>query len=292
MIASVLDVAALKPAARAAIVMPAVFAFANSVIGKPQTSIFAAFGSFAVLVLVDVEGPALPRLLAYLTLAAVGAAFIIIGTVCSRNAWLGAGVMAVIGFCVLMSGVINGYLAALSSGALLTFVLPVTIPAPNSAIPDRLEGWALAAGAGICAVMLLWPSRRRADLQHDAARAMRAVAQLATARADLDEHLRAANEAVDRLGRRSLGSQHRPTGPTGRTAAMAATAAVLLAGAGRLDGRDERPAFQRLDAARAAVAQAEVRRLLELPADASDEALREVVEPPFRIRAATYSARQ
>jgi len=322
MIASVLDKAALKTAARAAIVMPAVFAFADTVIGQPQTSIFAAFGSFAMLVLVDVEGPPLPRMCAYLALTAVGATFITIGTLCSRNAWLGAGVMAVIGFCVLMSGVINGYIAALSTGALLTFVLPVTIPAPNSAIPDRLEGWALAAGAGICAVMLLWPSRRRADLQHDAARAMRAVAQAAAVPDGADMNLREARDAVDRLGRRSLGSQHRPTGPTGRTAAlaalpdeldwllsflgppviasggeqdaeaMAATAAVLMAGAERLDGRDERPDFQRLDAARAAVAQAEVRRLLELPADASDEALREVVEPPFRIRAATYSARQ
>ncbi|MFL6049376.1 MAG: FUSC family protein [Gaiellales bacterium] len=317
-----LDKAALKTAARAAIVMPAVFAFADTVIGQPQTSIFAAFGSFAMLVLVDVEGPPLPRMCAYLALTAVGATFITIGTLCSRNAWLGAGVMAVIGFCVLMSGVINGYIAALSTGALLTFVLPVTIPAPNSAIPDRLEGWALAAGAGICAVMLLWPSRRRADLQHDAARAMRAVAQAAAVPDGADVNLREARDAVDRLGRRSLGSQHRPTGPTGRTAAlaalpdeldwllsflgppviasggeqdaeaMAATAAVLMAGAERLDGRDERPDFQRLDAARAAVAQAEVRRLLELPADASDEALREVVEPPFRIRAATYSARQ
>src|SRR3954468_7492293 len=322
MIASVLDKAALKTAARAAIVMPAVFAFADTVIGQPQTSIFAAFGSFAMLVLVDVEGPPLPRMCAYLALTAVGATFITIGTLCSRNAWLGAGVMAVIGFCVLMSGVINGYVAALSTGALLTFVLPVTIPAPNSAIPDRLEGWALAAGAGICAVMLLWPSRRRADLQHDAARAMRAVAPAAAVPDGADVNLREARDAVDRLGRRSLGSQHRPTGPTGRTAAlaalpdeldwllsflgppviasggeqdaeaMAATAAVLMAGAERLDGRDERPDFQRLDAARAAVAQAEVRRLLELPADASDEALREVVEPPFRIRAATYSARQ
>ena len=326
MIASVLDKAALKTAARAAIVMPAVFAFADTVIGQPQTSIFAAFGSFAMLVLVDVEGPPIPRLFAYLALAAVGAMFITLGTVCSRNAWLGAGVMAVIGFCVLMSSVINGYVAALSTGALLLFVLPVTIPAPNSAIPDRLEGWALAAGAGICAVMLLWPSRRRADLQHDAAGAMRAVARVAAAPDGADENLQAARDAVDRLGRRSLGSQHRPTGPTGRTAAlaalpdeldwllsflappvtssglasggeqdveaMAATAAVLLSGAARLDGGDERPDFQRLDAARASVARAEVQRLLELPADASDDMLREVVEPPFRIRAASYSARQ
>jgi hypothetical protein len=41
------DVAALESAARAAIVMPAVFALAREVIGQPQTSLFAAFGSFA-----------------------------------------------------------------------------------------------------------------------------------------------------------------------------------------------------------------------------------------------------
>ena len=46
---------------------------------------------------------------------------------------------------------------------------------------------------------------------------------------------------------------------------MAATAAVLRASAGRLEGRDERPDFARLDAARDAVARALVRRLPELP---------------------------
>ena len=44
-----LDLAALKSAARAAIVIPAVFALADKVIQQPQTSIFAAFGSFAML---------------------------------------------------------------------------------------------------------------------------------------------------------------------------------------------------------------------------------------------------
>jgi hypothetical protein len=38
----------LKSAARAAIVMLAVFAFADKVIGNPQTTRFAAFGSFAM----------------------------------------------------------------------------------------------------------------------------------------------------------------------------------------------------------------------------------------------------
>src|SRR6266480_3208561 len=91
----VADVAACKSAARAAIVMPAVFALADKVIGQPQTSLFAAFGSFAMLVLVEFSGPPRTRLLAYLGLAAVGAAYITLGTLCSRNEWVAAGAMAV-----------------------------------------------------------------------------------------------------------------------------------------------------------------------------------------------------
>ncbi len=51
------NLAALKSAARAAIVMPAVFALADKVIEQPQTSIFAAFGSLAMLALVEFGGP-------------------------------------------------------------------------------------------------------------------------------------------------------------------------------------------------------------------------------------------
>src|SRR5207302_1685446 len=177
------------------------------------------------------------RLLAYLGLACVGASFITLGTLCSRNAWLAAGAMAAVGFTTLFSGVISGYFAAASTGALLTFVLPVTIPAPSSAIPDRLEGWGLAAGAGICALMLLWPPRLRADLQRGAAGALHASAE-------------------------------------------------------RLEGGDGRPDLARLDAARDAVAHALVRRLPELPTDTPAGAVPQALDPPFRIRAATYSARQ
>ena len=51
-----MNVAALKSAARAAIVMPAVFALADKVIAQPQTSFLAAFGSFAMLVLTEGDG--------------------------------------------------------------------------------------------------------------------------------------------------------------------------------------------------------------------------------------------
>ena len=316
------DLAALKSAARAAIVIPAVFALADKVIEQPQTSIFAAFGSFALLVLVEFTGSPKTRLVAYLALAGVGAAFITLGTLCSRTPWLGAATMAVIGFGVLFAGVISGYFAAGATGALLTFVLPVTIPAPNAAIPDRLEGWGLATGAGICALMLLWPPRRRADLQREAAGALRAVADFL----DGNDSAERAREAVDALGRRLLGTQHRPTGPTGPMAALAslpdeldwllsfltpspelpalelacaedaeavaAAAAVLRVSAERLEGREGQPDFARLEAARDAVAHALVRRLPELPADTPAGVVPQALGPPFRIRAVTYSARQ
>src|SRR5207245_10208325 len=131
----------------------------------------------------DFGGPLQSRFVAYVVLACVGAANIVVGTLCSRNAWLAAAAMAVVGFVILFSGVINGYFAAAGTSAILTFVLPVTIAAPASALPARLEGWALAAGAGICAHMLLRPARPRSALRDAAARAVSALAHLAAAAA-------------------------------------------------------------------------------------------------------------
>src|SRR5271154_51072 len=96
--------AALRVAVRAAIVIPAVFAFADKVIAKPQTSFLAAFGSFATLVFVEFTGPTRTRLLAYIGLGVVGATYITLGTLCSRSPWLGTVAMAIIGFITLFSG--------------------------------------------------------------------------------------------------------------------------------------------------------------------------------------------
>ena len=322
------DLAALKTAARAAIVMPAAFAFADKVIQKPQTSLLAAFGSFALLVLVEFGGRARMRLLAYLALGCVGAAFITVGTICSRSAWLAGAAMALVGFATLFSGVLGGYFAAASTGAILTFVLPVTIPAPNSAIPDRLEGWGIAIGACTCAAMLLWPPRRQLDLQRRSSGALRAVADLLDPgqNDDVDQRARRARAAVDDLGRRLLGTQHRPTGPTAPMAALAslpdeldwllsfvapagetaplelacaedaealsAAAAVLRESASSLEGSQARPDLGRLDTARDAVAHALARRLAELPTETPAGEIPSALDPPFRIRALTYSARQ
>jgi uncharacterized membrane protein YccC len=306
--------------------MPAVFALADKVIAKPDTSLMAAFGSFAFLVLVEFAGPVRVRLAAYGGLALVGAVFVTVGTLCSRDPWLAAGGMAVIGFVTLFSGVFGGYVAAGSAAAILTFVLPVTIPAPNSAIPDRLEGWGLAVGAGMAAVLLLWPNRRREDLRRDVAGALRAVAELVESESDVAQKAQAAESAVAGLGRRFRGAQYRPAGATAATAALAsfpdelgwlvsfldpttgrpplaiacaedaealaAMGAVLRASADRLATGSGEIDLARLDAGRVAVAQAAMRRLPELPAAADESMLMSNLEQPFLIRVASYSTRQ
>jgi uncharacterized membrane protein YccC len=311
--------------------MPAVFAFADKVIGNPQTALFAAFGSFAMLVLVEFTGPMRSRLVAYSALAAVGAGNVVLGTVCSRDPWLASAAMAVVGFAILFSGVINGYFAAAATSALLSFILPVTVTASVSEIPARLEGWGLAAAAAICAQMLLWPPHPRATLRNDAARACDALADLAETELEDDRSAIAsratdAQAAVDGLRKRFLEAPHRPNGPTGPTAALAslvdeldwllsflaptrdspslelcreenaeavaATVAALRASASTLAGGDTRPDFERIEVARDAVARALVRRISKLPPAPNYESLESALEPPFRIRVISYSARQ
>ena len=322
----------LKSAARAAIVMPAVFAVAYQLIQQPQTAVFASFGSFAMLVLVDFGGPPMSRFIAYLSLAVSGAVLVVVGTLCSRNPWVAAAAMAVVGFVILFSGVINGYFAAGGTAAILAFVLPVALPAPVAEIPWRLAGWGLAAGAGICAVMLLWPPHRSATLRGDAARACRALANLTDCAFAADQQATAASaaaaaqQAVDSLRARLAASPHQPTGPTGQAAAlaglidelgwllrsllamsaaprtelcraensesMAAAAAVLRASGAALAGRDERPDTDRLDRAQDAAVRALAARFSELPPNWDDQAVQGLLERSFRTRTVCYSTRQ
>jgi uncharacterized membrane protein YccC len=322
------DRSSLKSAARAAIVMPAVFAFADNVVRQPQTTIFSAFGSFAILVLANFSGPPRARLVSYLTLAGTGVVLISLGTLCSRSPAAAAAVTAVVGFLILFSGVINRDLAAGSFAALLSFIISVNVPAPPSAIPDRLEGWALASVVGIAAAMLLWPPRPRGELRSAAARACAALADLLGAALSGDPVLvpsRAAEarEAVAALRRRFVAPPYRPTGATGSAEALAflideldwlqafvtsptgethvlardenrevmvVAMLALRASAATLNGLDERPDLERLVRAREAVIEALVREVRELPAGWDDVALLSALEPSFRVHELSHTA--
>ena len=170
------DFAALRRAGRTAIVMPALFAIGDKLIVNPVLATFAAFGSFAMLLLVDFGGPLRERLQAQAALALSGFVLVCLGTLVSQSVWLSALVMALVGFAVLFAGVVSSVLAGASTSLLLAFILPVTLAGPASSIPDRLEGWAMASGAALLAVGLLWPAPTRGPLRAAATAACRALA--------------------------------------------------------------------------------------------------------------------
>jgi uncharacterized membrane protein YccC len=223
---------ALRRAGRAAIVMPGMFALGSRVIANPALATFAAFGSFAMLLLVEFGGPMRNRLQAQTALAAVGAVFVCLGTLASRSAWLAAAAMACVGFGVLFAGVVSSVLAGATPALLLSFILPVSLPGPASSIPDRLEGWGMASGAGLLAVALLWPAPVRDPLRRVATAACREVAARLRAevahmlqgdagpsQAELDDVIARASAAVAAVHRTFFATPYRPTGlsTSGRT---------------------------------------------------------------------------
>ena len=77
--------AAARRAARAAIVVPGLFAFSDQVLENLQVATFAAFGGFATLVLVSFGGTPRQKLAAHAMLALAGSALIAIGTAVSSS---------------------------------------------------------------------------------------------------------------------------------------------------------------------------------------------------------------
>jgi hypothetical protein len=141
------SVPAAMRAVRATLVMPGMFALTSVVIGDPQMTLFAVFGSFATLVLVTFGGTRRDKALAHLGLAVTGSAALIIGTLVSGTPWLAALVTIPVTFAIFFAGVAGPNAAAGVLGALLAYILPVASSAAASAIPSRLAGWWLASAA-------------------------------------------------------------------------------------------------------------------------------------------------
>lgn len=169
---------ALRRAARAAIVIPLSFAFADLLLRASQSLVFVMFGCFSLLVMSDFGGFRRPRALAYLTATLVGAALVALGTLVSSSTWLPAVVMFLVGFAISFSRIYGGYVAAANLGMLLSFVIAVTIPASPDVIPARVGGWAMAGLISTAAAVALWPRFERVKTNRLAAQALLAVADL------------------------------------------------------------------------------------------------------------------
>lgn len=213
-----------KRSVRAAIVMPGIFAIAHVSFSNAQVSLFASFGSFALLLLVEFTGPVRTRVVSYLSLFAVGAVLIAIGTAVSTNKVAAIVTMGLVGFLVLFAGIVTPQAATASTAVLLTFVLPVAVAQPSSAIGDRLFGWVLAGAASIGACFFLWPPPWHDNLRRRLSDAAGAVGRLASAQARgvADPSLRTeVSDAVARLRTQFSATPYPPTGAAAGAVALA-----------------------------------------------------------------------
>jgi len=204
---------ATKRSVRAAVLVPLVFAVSKYGTHNGQTSLFAVFGSVALLLFVDFGGPRRIRARSFLVLWIVGAAFITVGTLCSEVPAAAVASMAVVAFAVLFAGIVSPQAVAASTAALLLFVLPVSEQAHASAVGDRLAGWALAGVVCIPAALFVWAGRWHDPLRTALADAAAAVAGLldpGTPTGPVD-HARV-EEALVALRRQYEATPYRPTG--------------------------------------------------------------------------------
>ena len=217
---------ALRRAVRAAVVIPAAFAFTLLVIRDAQVATFTVFGCFALLVLSDFGGPRRARAVAFVAATLAGAGLVALGTLASATVASGAVVMLVVGFVLSFAGVFGGYLAAAQTGLLLAFVLSVAVPANATLIGTRLAGWTLAGAVSTLAGLFFWPWFEMANLDQRAAAACLAVADLVEAlqQRPPDERLNSLREAA-RAALRAVRAAYahsgrRPAGPTRRDRAF------------------------------------------------------------------------
>jgi len=204
------DPVALRRGARAALVIPLALLLARFVLGDPQALIFIVFGCFALLVMADFGGPRRARLSAYLIAVLAGAALVALGTLFSATAAGAATAMLVIGFALAFAGMFGGYVTGAQTGLLLAFVISISLPAPVSAIPDRVGGWLVAGLISTIAAMFIWPRPEHGHLPDRAASAILAVA-------DLVEHpapkrLGAVRDSVDAARGEYAVTSRRPAG--------------------------------------------------------------------------------
>jgi Fusaric acid resistance protein-like len=142
-------------AARAMVVMPGLFAFTFEVIGNLQMATFAAFGSFATLVLASFGATRRDKLIAHACLAVAGSVLLTIGTAVNSSILLAAVVTVPVTFAVFFAGIIGPNAASGVTAGLLPYVLPAASPGTMAMVPDRLAGWWMASVVGTAAVLAM-----------------------------------------------------------------------------------------------------------------------------------------
>ncbi len=211
---------ALRRAIRTAVVATLVFAFLLEVADSPEAATFGSFGAFSMLAFADFGGRAWPRARAYLLLTVIGAALVALGTVLSTHPWQAAAVMVLVAVVIRFTGFLGGAFAAAVSPSILAYVLGATVPAPASAVPERLGGWVLAGATATVAALALLPRREHLVVNEAAARSCDALAD-AVHDVPSDSPVAGRAQVAEALGElRRVSSMCRRCGPSAHDLAL------------------------------------------------------------------------
>src|SRR5207253_1281652 len=238
--------AALRRAARAAIVIPLAFALGTFGLHLGQNVIFIVFGCFALLVITDFGGLRPARARAYLTATAVGAVLVALGTLLSLTIAAAAAVTFLVALVISFARVFGGYFVAGQTGMLLAYIVATAVPAPASSIPTRVGAFALAGVISTLAGVFMWPRFERVTLCKQAAKACLRVADLVEGLnaggdpAALQRRIDTARAAEQAARREYVATAKRPAGPARRDRALA----QLLIELQRVVDIVERPFYQ------------------------------------------------
>jgi uncharacterized membrane protein YccC len=217
-------------AARATIVIPALFAISFTVIGNSQMTIFATFGGFGTLVMTSFGGTRRDKAIAHLGLAVAGSVALTIGTLVSTSAWLAAIVTVPVAFAVYFAGSAGPNAASGVTACLLAYILPVASVGAPGLLGWRLAGWWLASVVGTAAVLLMSPRAPGDSLRAQAAALAAALAhQLGAAgagratAADREASMAAKSELMDAF----VSTPYRPIGLASADQGLASVIHVL-----------------------------------------------------------------
>jgi Fusaric acid resistance protein-like len=150
------SVAGLGRSARAAILVPSLFALALIVFKQPELAGFAVFGTFAHQVLVNYDAAERVRSVQSVMLTVLGAIVLSLGTFASASVWLSVSGAIAVGFLSEVPPLAVGRIAAIRSALLLAFMLAVAVPAPACSVFLYLAGWLIAGIIAQPALFLIW----------------------------------------------------------------------------------------------------------------------------------------
>jgi PPE-repeat protein len=148
--------ATVARSARAAILVPVLFALALLAIKQPEMAGFAVFGTFAHQVLVNYDTAGTARFTQSAMLTLLGAIAVSLGTLASQDDWLAVTGAFGVGVLSELPLLASGRIAAIRGALLLSFMLAVAVPAPGRSVFPYLAGWLMAGVIAQPALLLIW----------------------------------------------------------------------------------------------------------------------------------------